>query len=206
VTIDLEGPAGRLEALLDVPAVGARGAAVLAHPHPDQGGSMRSRVVHEAAAGLVRAGAAVLRFNYRGVGTSTGVFGGGAAEADDCRAALGVLAARFPGRPLWTVGYSFGAWVAMEAGAGDDRVTTIALIAPPLERYDFGPLARSPKHKLLVQAELDRLCPLKAMHRFYGRLEEPKDLVVIDGADHAFDGKASEVGDALADLLGGPEH
>ena len=70
-----------------------------------------------------------------------------------------------------------------------------------VDRYIFEPIVASPNPKFIIQAERDAFCPLKVMHRFYARLEEPKELVVIDAADHAFDGKASEVGDAIYDLL-----
>lgn len=200
--LDLETDAGRLEALIDLPAGAPRAAAVLASPHPDEAGSMRSRVLHEAARSLTRIGVAVVRFNYRGVGLSAGTFTNGPEETRDLRAVLDVLAARYPALPLWALGYSFGAWVAMTAGAHDRRVEALVGIAPPVERYDFSALLDCATPKFLIQAEQDDLTPLEAAQRFYGRLPEPRELVVIEGADHAFDGKASEVGEAIEDLLG----
>jgi alpha/beta superfamily hydrolase len=202
VNLDLQGPAGRLEALLDLPASEARAAAVLAHPHPQHGGTMRARVAHEAARGFRNAGAAVLRFNFRGVGRSAGSFSDGIGEAEDYRAALEAMARRCPGRPIWAAGYSFGAWVALAEGAADQRVTALIGIAPLVEHYDFATVVGSPKAKFLIQAERDEFCPVRAMHRFYGQLAEPKELIVIDAADHAFDGRANEVGDASEDLFG----
>jgi alpha/beta superfamily hydrolase len=201
VNLDVDGPAGRLEALLDLPAGEPRAAVVLAHPHPQHGGTMRARVLHEASRGFRRAGAAVLRFNFRGVGRSAGGFTGGAGERQDFRAALDEVARRWPGRPLWAAGYSFGAWVALAEGAGDLRVAALVAIAPLVDQYDFDAAAQSPKAKFLIQAERDELSPIKAVHRFYARVSEPRELIVIDGADHAFDGKASEVGDAIEDLF-----
>src|SRR6185295_18605428 len=103
---DLRGPAGLLEAVLDTPALrtatGApRAAAVFAHPHPQYGGTMHTKAVYQGTKGLVRIGCAVLRFNFRGVGSSQGQFANGDGEADDFRAALTYLAARYPGVPLW---------------------------------------------------------------------------------------------------------
>ena len=125
---DLNGPAGRLEAILDLPALRTatatpRAAVVFAHPHPQYGGTMHTKAVYQGAKGLARIGCAVLRFNFRGVGRqrrarSTTAKG----EADDFRAALDYMAARYPGAPLWAAGFSFGAWVALETGAADDRV------------------------------------------------------------------------------------
>ena len=200
--LDLDCAAGRLEALIDLPAGAPRAAAVLASAPPDEAGSMRSRVLHEAARALARVGVAAVRFNYRGVGVSAGSFTGGPAEVDDVRAVLDLLSARFPALPLWALGCSFGAWVAMTTGAGDPRVEALVGIAAPVERYDFSALLDCATPKFLIPAERDDQTPLKAVERFYARLPEPREFVVIEGADHAFDGKASEVGDAIEDLLG----
>jgi hypothetical protein len=200
--LDLESSAGRLEALIDLPAGAPRAGAVLAASHPDEVGSMRSRLLHETARALTHIGVAAVRFNYRGVGLSAGTFTNGPAETGALRAILDLLADRYPNLPLWALGYSFGAWVAMTAGAHDPRVEALVGIAPPVERYDFSALLDCTTPKFLIQAERDDLTPLKAAQRFYGRLPEPRELVVIEGADHAFDGKASEVGEAIEDLLG----
>src|SRR5512138_1985506 len=140
---DLTGPAGRLEALIDEPArvrnrtpaistAHPRAAVVFAHPHPQFGGTMHTKAVFQGAKGLVRAGCAVLRFNFRGVGRSAGEFDRGEGEMDDFKAALDYMAARYPGLPLWAAGFSFGAWVALEVGAMDDRVTALIGVAPPV--------------------------------------------------------------------------
>ena len=128
----------------------------------------------------------------------------------DFRAALDYMAAQYPGVPLWSAGFSFGAWVALETGAADDpRVTALIGIAPPVATsvsgmdYTFPNTLASTKPKFFVQGEADEVCPLEAMWAFYGQLPEPKELVVIDGADHLFEGKTQEVGEALEDLLGG---
>ena len=207
--VEIAGPVGRIEALLDVRPTGEtaqalRAAVVLAHPHPMQGGSMHTKAVFQAARGLARIGCAVLRFNFRGVGSSQGIFDHGVGEADDFRAALEFMAARFPGLPIWAAGASFGAWIALEAGAVDPRVSVLIAIAPPVGRddYSFARTLESTKPKFFVQGSLDELCSLKDMLAFYAKLHEPKELVVIDGASHLFDGKATEVGEALEDLLG----
>jgi alpha/beta superfamily hydrolase len=210
---DLTGPAGRLEALLDAPDEAApsgaiRAAVVFAHPHPQYGGTLHTKVVFQGSKALARIGCAVLRFNFRGVGGSDGAFDRGEGERADFVAALDYLAARYPGARLWAAGFSFGAWVALEVGAVDDRVSVLIGIAPPVattvsgQPYDFSNTLASVKPKFFVQGEADDICPLEAMWTFYGRLEEPKELVVIDAADHLFDGKTQEVGEAMQDLLG----
>lgn len=216
--LDIDGPSGRLEALLDEPAPaggighdgllssghrsGVRAAVVFGHPHTEYGGTMHTKVVYQAAKAMSRIGCAVLRINFRGAGSSAGEFSNGPGEQDDFRAALDYMAQRYPGVPLWCAGMSFGAWVALSVGVEDTRVTTLVGIAPPLARYDFDPVAQSTKAKFFIQGERDEICPLRDMREFYARCVEPKELVVIDAADHLFDGKVSEVADAVEELLG----
>jgi len=165
---------------------------------------MHTKAVYQGAKGLVRAGCAVLRFNFRGVGRSDGSFTAGPGEKEDFTAALDYMTAKYPGIPLWAAGFSFGSWIALETGAADPRVTVLIGIAPPVTRegYDFSNSQQSTKPKFFVQGEADDVSPLQDMWTFYGALPEPKELVVIDAADHLFDGHTTEVGEALEDLLG----
>jgi hypothetical protein len=200
--IQVPGPAGPLEALIDAPAAPARAAAVFAHPHPQYGGSMHTKVVFRGAKALARIGCEVLRFNFRGVGGSVGVFDYGDGEMADFRAAIDFMAARRPGLPIWAAGMSFGSWIALEAGAVDERVSLLLAVAAPVNRYEFSAARASAKPKFLIHGESDDLIALQDVWSFYGGLAEPKELVVIDAADHLFDGKASEVADAIEELLG----
>jgi alpha/beta superfamily hydrolase len=199
----IAGPAGPLEALLDLPEAAApRAVVVFAHPLPTHGGTMHTKVVFQGSKALARSGCAVLRFNFRGVGQSAGSWDNGRGELDDYRAALDFAAQEFPDLEIWAAGFSFGSYVALTTGQADDRVCALVAIAPPVDRYDFDPVARSAKPKFIVHGERDELIPLKQVRQFYGRIEEPKELVVIDRANHLFEGQASEVGDALEALLG----
>jgi uncharacterized protein len=216
--LELSGSAGRLEALLDEPSPagsvgtvgivsggherGVRAAVVFAHPHTEYGGTMHTKVVYQAAKALSRIGCAVLRFNFLGAGASAGQFTNGPGEMDDFRAALTAISEKYPEVPLWAAGMSFGSWVALTVGAEDPRVSTLIGIALPVTRYDFGAVERSTKPKFFIQGEFDELCPLKEMRAFYARAAEPKELVVIDTADHLFDGQVSQVAGAIEDLLG----
>jgi len=207
--IDFAGPAGQLEGLLDAPrptagkAPAVRAAVVFAHPHPMQGGTMHTKAVFQGAKGLGRIGCAVLRFNFRGVGRSFGIFDKGEGETADFRAALDLMATRFPGVPLWAAGFSFGSWIALETGAEDPRVSVLIGIAPPVtrENYSFARTLETTKPKFFIQGDLDELCPIKDLMAFYAKLKEPKELAVIHGDSHLFDGQTVEVGDALEDLL-----
>ena len=216
--LSLEGPVGRLECLLDEPApsgtigpdgllnpgspAGIRAAVVFGHPHTEYGGTMHTKAVYQAAKAMARIGCAVLRLNFRGAGASAGAFANGIGERDDFRTAVDYMGDRYPNVPLWAAGMSFGSWVALTVGADDPRVSTLIGIALPIDRYDFEPVARSGKPKFFIHGEFDELIPIKAMREFYARSAEPKELVVIDSADHLFDGKVSEVADAVEELLG----
>ena len=215
---EIAGPAGRLEALLDEPAEGrgvsseglvrtglnsgVRSAVVFGHPHPQFGGTMHTKTVYQSSKALTRIGCAVLRFNFRGAGASAGAFDDGPGEMEDFRAGLDFMRARYPDAPLWAVGMSFGSWIALSVGAEDSRVSLVLGIATPVSKYDFNTVAASPKMKCFIHGERDEICPLKVVREFYARAVEPKELVVIDGADHLFDGKTSEVADAIEELLG----
>ncbi len=163
---------------------------------------MHTKAVFQGAKGLVRIGCAVLRFNFRGVGRSEGAFDDGRGEMDDFRTALDVIAARYPGVPLWAAGFSFGSWIALETGAADPRVSVLIGVAPPVTRYEFARTLETTKPKFFVQGERDEICPLKELRAFYAKASEPKEIVVIDGANHLFEGRTQEVGEALEDLLG----
>jgi alpha/beta superfamily hydrolase len=226
---EIHGPAGRLEARIDDPAPrgigsdgrwnpgpgndvnsvgtvgnreGLRAAVVLGHPHTEYGGTMHTKVVYQVAKALSRIGCATLRFNFRGAGTSEGHFTNGPGEMEDFRTALDFMHARHPGAPLWAGGMSFGGWIGLTVSAEDDRVSALIGISLPVATYDFETLARSTTAKFFIQGERDELCSLDKMREFYARAAEPKELVVIDGADHLFDGRVGEVADAIEDLLG----
>jgi hypothetical protein len=199
---EIPGPSGPLEALLEEPSGAPRAAVVFAHPLPTEGGTMHTKMVYQGAKGLVRAGCVVLRFNFRGVGRSAGEFDNGRGERDDFRAAVDFMAARYPDLEIWAAGASFGAYVALTEGAADERVCALIAVAPPVDRYDFTEVTASPKPTFLVHGEEDELISITLVREFYAQVQEPKELVAIDRANHLFDGQAGEVGDALEELLG----
>jgi uncharacterized protein len=214
---EIPGPAGRLEVLLDLPrheagvaadglahrgVVTPRAAVVLGHPHPQHGGTMHTKGIYQTAKALSRIGCVVLRFNFRGVGRSEGVWDEGEGERADFKAALDFMQARYPDVPLWAGGMSFGSWIGMSVGAADPRVSLLIGVAMPVTNYDYSAVARSTKPKFVIHGEFDEICALKSVREFYAQAAEPKELIVIDSADHLFDGKVSEVADAVEDLLG----
>ena len=203
MNVILPGPSGGLEGLINASAAGEpRAIAVLAHPLPTAGGTMHTKGVFHAARALARIGCPVLRFNFRGVGRSAGAFDEGPGELADFRAALDFMTARYPDvTRVWAGGMSFGSWVAMTMGATDPRVSALIGIAPPVNRYDFSSVISAAKPTFLIHGEFDELISVKDVRKFYGQLSEPKELVVIDSADHLFDGKVGELGEAIEDLL-----
>jgi alpha/beta superfamily hydrolase len=190
----LAGPAGRLEALLEEPEDGPpREAALVCHPHPQHGGTMHNKVVHRIARGLRHAGSAVLRFNYRGVNLSEGVYDHGAGEMDDARVALGELRARYPELPFTLAGFSFGSRIALKigcSGAGARRVIAVGFptIYPDREYLDD---CTAPRY--FVQSTHDEFGPLADLEAVVAALPEPKQLVAVPARDHFFTGALDEL-------------
>jgi alpha/beta superfamily hydrolase len=202
VVREIPGALGPLEALLDLPDGQPRAAVVFAHPLPTAGGTMHTKACYQGTKGLVRIGCAVLRFNFRGVGRSAGEWDDGQGEKDDFRAALDFMANRFPGLQLWAAGFSFGSYVAWSVAVDDARVCALIAVAPPVSKWPFPEAVHTTtKPKFIVHGEEDELIPLKAVREFYAKLQEPKELVLVDRATHLFEGQTSEVGDALEELL-----
>jgi uncharacterized protein len=199
---EIPGVVGPLEVLFDQPAGEPRAVVVFAHPLPTHGGTMHTKMVFQGAKGLARIGCLVMRFNFRGVGRSAGTFDDGRGEEEDFRKAVDYVEATFPGLPVWAAGASFGSVIAMTVGARDPRVSVLIGVAPPVEMRDFSDVIASTKPKFLVHGEEDELIPLKKVRELYARLSEPKEMVVIEGANHLFEGQTAEVGEALEELLG----
>jgi uncharacterized protein len=194
VTLDVQDGT-RLEARLAHPEP-ARGGLVICHPHPLYGGDMDNPVVIRVAEVARTLGIATLRFNFRGVGASTGQHGGGEAEADDVKAARAVLADRLPaGAAIGLAGYSFGAAVAARVAAAASDLPALALVAPPLGMYALDFLVRAPDPTLLVAGTKDQYCPEDALRRLGERLGAAVE--VIEGAEHFFFGKLYPLGEAV---------
>jgi alpha/beta superfamily hydrolase len=198
---EVAGPAGALEVRLELPAGPPRAVAILGHPHPLHGGTMHTKALYQTAKAMARAGAAAIRFNFRGVGLSQGAFDAGVGELEDFRAIVALARERYPDLPVWAAGMSFGSWIAMAVGATHPDVSVLVAVAPPVDRYDFSALTTCPKPKFIVHGEDDELIPAKEVRRFYAPLPEPKELVMIEHANHLFEGKTALVGDAVEGLL-----
>jgi uncharacterized protein len=178
--MDLEGLMSTHEAF------GHKGGVVLCHPHPQHGGDMNNPVIAAAGEAASQEGLLTLRFNFRGVGMSGGTYGEGIGEQEDVKAAIDHLSSKQkdPNLPLFVLGYSFGAMVGLPVAAEDSRIKGMVAIAPPLELYDFGFMKNCKKRKLVIAGSQDLYCPTRLLEEWFQKLEEPKSLTVIQGADH----------------------
>jgi len=210
-TLILPGPAGRIECLLKHPPPGTviAAAALICHPHPLFGGTMHNKVVHAAAEAIVAAGIPVLRFNFRGVGRSSGEHDAGRGEQDDVRSLLDSLQRRFPQRPMLMAGYSFGSWVGMRVGCADPRVAALIGIGAPLTMVDFGFLRSCDKPLALIQGEADPFAPPALLMTLAAALPGGARVSVIKDAAHNFAGHleelAARVGEAIPPALCGSD-
>jgi uncharacterized protein len=201
----LNGSAGRLEGLLNTGADGATHAALVCHPHPLYGGTMHNKVVFHTAKALNSFGFPVLRFNFRGTGRSQGEHDRGMGETEDVRTALGWLGAEFR-LPLIFAGFSFGAAVGLPVACADSRVKAAIGLGLPISavdarNYDFSLLKECAKPKLFISGAGDPFGPRAALKSLLASLSEPKKLVLIEGADHFFEGRLRELREAVEDWV-----
>jgi alpha/beta superfamily hydrolase len=197
----LNGPAGRLEALLNAGGEHATHAAVVCHPHPLFGGTLHNKVVFHTMKALNSFGFPVLRFNFRGAGLSQGTHDQGNAEVDDVRAALDWLDGEFH-LPLIFAGFSFGAAVGLRAACPDGRVKEVIGLGLPVaaigdRTYEFEFLQTCNKPKLFVSGDRDQFGPKRELEGVVASLPEPKKLVIITGADHFFEGRLRELRETI---------
>jgi uncharacterized protein len=177
----------------------APGGVVITHPHPLFGGSMANNVVWTAARAFAARHMAALRFNFRGVGRSTGTYGGGLEETEDVVAALEFLQSRTPG-PYYVIGYSFGAFVTGRALLDGLDAAGAIFIAPPIAFMDLSFLPRVPGLKLILVGGRDELCPLKSLHALLAEARTPPEVRVIPDTDHFFGGAEDKLFEALRDF------
>ncbi|HXR16092.1 MAG TPA: alpha/beta family hydrolase [Terriglobales bacterium] len=197
----LNGPAGRLEALLNAGAENATHAAVVCHPHPLFGGTLHNKVVFHAMKALNSFGYPVLRFNFRGAGLSQGEHDHGDGEVEDVRTALDWLDNEFH-LPLIFAGFSFGAAVGLRVACPDARVEAVIGLGLPVVTiddriYDFEFLRNCTKPKLFISGDRDQFGPRAKMAKLMEALPEPKKLVIVEGADHFFEGRLRELRDGI---------
>ena len=200
------GPAGRLEGRYQ-PGRGANApiAAVL-HPHPQYGGTMNNKVVYTIYHTFAKRGFAVLRFNFRGVGRSQGVYDNGQGELADAAAALDWLQTfNQNAAGCWIAGYSFGAWIAMQLLMRRPEIGGFVAVSPPANLFDFSFLAPCPSSGLIVHGTGDDLVPEIEATKLADRLKTQRGIKVtyipVEGASHFYDEQEDELGEVIGKYL-----
>ena len=195
---------GQLEAILKEPAVEVRGVGLVCHPHPLGGGTMHNKVVFRAAAGLVDAGLITLRFNFRGVGASTGEHNEIEGGTEDVRDALDYLAAEYPGEDITLAGFSFGSRTGMAVGMNDDRVKRLISIGTPVDKYrDYDFLSGLTKPILFIHGDQDEFGSVANVKRLVDQVSKTAEteLVVFENCGHFFDEHLNELRTTVANWL-----
>jgi uncharacterized protein len=194
----IDGPAGKLEALLEEPEDRDPNHAVLVcHPHPQHGGTMHNKVVYRIARALRHAGAVVLRFNYRGVNLSQGSYDQGVGEVEDARAALALLRSRYPDLPFSLAGFSFGSRIVLKLGCETPGVSRLIAVGFPANLSDSQSVGQCPVPKVFIVSKNDQFCAVPAMDAYFATLPEPKEMIWIEAADHFFGGALDQFEEAV---------
>lgn len=193
--INIPTPQGHLEAILKPEEQGAipKFAGLVCHPHPLGGGTMHNKVVFKVAQTLQAINIPTLRFNFRGVGHSTGTYDEGRGEMEDVRFALEFLSRRYPGLPVVLAGFSFGAYVGLRVAAADDRVQAMIGLGVPARMFEGETFQGSHKPKLFIHGTEDELAPYDLTAKWFERVPAPKSMVAVQGADHFFRDRLGEV-------------
>ena len=194
----LAGPAGKLEGVLEEPEEGApREAVLVCHPHPQHGGTMHNKVVYRVARGSRRAGAVVLRFNYRGVNMSEGRYDQGIGELEDARAALHFLRGRYPELPFTLAGFSFGSRIILRLGCELGSAMRLLAVGFPASLPDSAGLGQCATPRVFIQSTHDEFCAVPSMEAYFATLAEPKRLIWVEAEDHFFAGALDKLEEAV---------
>lgn len=203
--VRLSGPAGAIEALVEVPADSPAGAperfGVVCHPHPLYGGTLDNKVVYTLARAFVELGVPAIRFNFRGVGASEGRYDDGAGETQDVLAVIAYGRQRWPGAALWLAGFSFGGAVAVRAAA-EARPQRLVAVAPGITRVGMEGVASPACPWLIVQGDADDVIEPAAVLEWGRRQATAPAVRVLPGAGHFFHGRLHEVRQLVLDFLG----
>lgn len=183
----IPGPAGRLEALLEEPDdQPPKEVVLICHPHPQYGGTMHNKVVYRIARAMRRAGAVALRFNYRGVNMSEGVYDNSIGELEDARAALDLLRSRYPDLPFSLAGFSFGSRIILRLGCEIPGATRLLAVGFPSGDAASRTLGQCQVPRVFIQSTNDQFGPRDTMESYFASLPGPKQLIWVPACDHFF--------------------
>lgn len=202
----ISGPAGRIEARYHHESDPEAPVAIILHPHPQFGGTMNNQIVYQLYYTFVRRGFSVLRFNFRGVGRSQGLFDNGPGELSDAATALDWMQSFNPdASSCWIAGVSFGSWISMQLLMRRPEIEGFISVAPPANLYDFSFLAPCPSSGLMINGSEDRVVPTEAVTSLVEKLKTQKGVIiehqVLPGANHFFEGKVDELMTAIDGYL-----
>ncbi len=195
------GPAGKLQLLEEGPDQEVTAVAVVCHPHSLHGGSLNNKVVHQLARAFVELGAVSIRFNFRGVGHSEGRFDRGEGELEDLQAVVRWARQRWPGRPLWLAGFSFGGFVAIK-GAQRLQADWLVTAAPAVTYFPSQTLSPPTVPWLLIQGADDDVVPAEQVLRWLEGQEIEPRLVVLEDVGHFFHGRLNDLKRAVLEAAG----
>ena len=209
--IVINGPEGRLEGRYHHSQQENAPIALLLHPHPQHGGTMNNKVVYTLYHAFVRRGFSALRFNFRGVGRSQGIFDRGEGELSDAASALDWLQSYNPNATAcWIAGFSFGAWIGMQLLMRRPEIDAFIAVAPPANMFDFGFLAPCPASGLVVLGDQDQLVTADAVQRLVNKLMNQRDIRIshriIPGADHFFQSHLEPLAATVDQYIAGNQH
>ncbi len=199
-TIFIDGPAGEIETLIEIPSQSFHRVAIICHPHPLYGGSMRNKVVHTLAKTLRELDIATVQFNFRGVGKSAGHYANGEGETDDLIAVLAWIKQQYPHHALWLAGFSFGAYIALKASL-HCPIEQLILVAPPVEHFPVATLPLPPCSLIIVQGDADEIVPPQMVFDWVKTLSPPPTLIHMQNASHFFHGRLGELRMNLLEVL-----
>ncbi|KZD00882.1 alpha/beta hydrolase [Oceanibaculum pacificum] len=192
------GPEGRLEGRYQHGKQPNAPIALMLHPHPQHGGTMNNKIVYSLYQTFADRGFSVLRFNFRGVGRSQGVYDRGEGELSDAASALDWLQTYNPNaNQCWIAGFSFGAWIGMQLLMRRPEINGFISIAPPANMFDFTFLAPCPSSGLVVQGTADDIVPQESVKKLVDKLSHQRGITIdyrlVDGANHFFTGRLDEM-------------
>jgi len=200
------GPEGRLEGRYHPSKRAQAPLALLLHPHPQHGGTMNNKIIYQLYQTFARRGFSTLRFNFRGVGRSKGVFDNGQGELSDAASALDWMQTQNPSTSTcWIAGFSFGAWVAMQLMMRRPEIEGFISIAPPASQHDFSFLAPCPASGMILHGDKDEVIPQSSVYKLAQKLQKQKnikiDYRIIEGSDHFFLNHLKPLGEHVEEYL-----
>lgn len=191
--LTIDGPAGNIEAILNLPdLVDQSKVAVVCHPDPLQSGTMDNKVVTTVAKSFNQLNIPCVRFNYRGVGNSSGVYGDVVGEVADCLAVVAWAKQQYPQAHLYLAGFSFGAYIAADA-ATKVPVTYLLSIAPSIDRMPYNALPHISCPWVVIQGEDDDVVDPNSVYNWFAQLDANKTLIKFPSTGHFFHGKLLEL-------------